>query len=78
MDSSGLHNIKIILRYLNASRGGQQSWYKGWNTFCLERLRTLGLSSLEKRRLRGEFIALYNFSRKENGEGSADLFYLET
>ncbi|KAK4823668.1 hypothetical protein QYF61_005639 [Mycteria americana] len=39
-----------------------------------EWLRTLGLSSLEKRRLRGNLIALFSFLRKESGEGVANLF----
>ena len=39
-----------------------------------EWLRTLGLSSLERRRLRGDLVALYSFLRRGSGEGGAELF----
>ncbi|GAB0179770.1 hypothetical protein GRJ2_000442300 [Grus japonensis] len=41
-----------------------------------EQLRTVGLSSLEKRRLKGDLIALCSFLRRGSGEGGAELFSL--
>jgi len=41
-----------------------------------ERLRTPGLSRLEKRRLRGDLLALCSFPRRRRGEGGAGLFSL--
>jgi len=37
-------------------------------------LRTLGLSSWEKRRLRGHIIAPYRFLRRASADGAPDLF----
>ena len=41
-----------------------------------EWLWTLGLSSLEERRLRGNLIAFYSFLRRGSGEGGAEFFSL--
>ena len=39
-------------------------------------VKDFGLSSLEKRRLRGHLITLYSFPRRGRGEGGAELFSL--
>lgn len=39
-----------------------------------KQLSTSGLSGMEKRRLRCYPFALYNFLRRGNGEGGAELF----
>lgn len=36
------------------------------------------MSSVEERKLKSDLVALYNFLRKGNGEGSAGLFSLVT
>jgi len=43
---------------------------------CEEELRALGLSGLEKRRLRGNLVTPYSFLRRRSGEGGVDLFSL--
>ena len=43
---------------------------------CEEQLSTLGLSGLERRRLRGDLMALCSFRRRGSGEGGAELFSL--
>ena len=52
-------------------KGLKGNIYRGW-------LRSLGLFSLEKRRLRCDLIAVYNFLNAGIGGGDADLLSLVT
>jgi len=52
-------------------KGLESKTYKEW-------LRSLGLFSLEKRRLRDGLVTVNNFLKGRNGGGSANLLFLVT
>ncbi|KAK4827849.1 hypothetical protein QYF61_021999 [Mycteria americana] len=55
---------------------GYKAGDRAGRNVCEEQLRSLDLSGLEKRRLRGDLVALYSFLRRGSGEGGAELFSL--
>ncbi|XP_050565826.1 KH domain-containing RNA-binding protein QKI isoform X8 [Cygnus atratus] len=72
--SSGLHDIKRLSRSLKV----QRRTTKLEGTSYQERLRMPRLSSLKKRWLRGDRVALCNFLRRGRAEGGTHLFSLIT
>ncbi|KAK4829575.1 hypothetical protein QYF61_005675, partial [Mycteria americana] len=66
---------EVIIPLYSALEGNKAGERAGRQSYE-ERLRTLGLSILEKRRLSCDLIALYSFLRRGSGEGGADVFSL--
>ncbi|GAB0209726.1 hypothetical protein GRJ2_003438300 [Grus japonensis] len=60
-----------VTKMVKGLKGKTEEWQEEW-------LRSLGLFSLEKRRLRGDLIAVYNFLKGGSGGEGADLFFLVT